>query len=138
MLEFSTVNVCVSMCVCVYLAVGVLHPRGVCAAGRVLVALVIVQVEGLFAGAEAGRHGGTFHHGEADLHVHLRRAAPRDEARPQPVTQRRVRQTDLKGADAVPFLVQTAHLLPLTERSESLMKEHSNTEFTNTLTLFMS
>ncbi len=117
-----SVHVCVSVsvraCVCVYLAVGVLHPGGVSAAGRVLVALVVVQVEGLFAVAEAGRHGRTLHDGEADLYIHLRRSAPRDEARAQPVTHRRLRGADLKGADAVALVIQTAHLLPLRNINE--------------------
>lgn len=44
-------------------------------------------------------------HGEAQLHVHLRRPAPLDQLTAQPMTARAVGLTDLIGPDAVVLLV---------------------------------
>lgn len=96
------------------LDVGVLHPRRVAGRGHVGVGLVVEEVEGLFAAAVVGA-GRTLHHGEAQLHVHLRRSLSLDEAAAQPVAGGAAGLTaeDLVDPHAVALLVQTAHFVPL-------------------------
>lgn len=74
--------------------------------GVVGVRLVVEEVEGLLAAPVVGA-GGTFHHGEAQLHVNLRRSLPLDEAAAQPVTGGAARLTaeDLIYPHAVVLLV---------------------------------
>lgn len=104
----------VSNCRVTNLDVRVLHPRRVAGRGHVGVGLVVEEVEGLFAAAVvcAGR---TLHHGEAQLHVHLRRSLSLDEAAAQPVAGGAASLTaeDLVDPHAVALLIQTAHFVPL-------------------------
>lgn len=104
----------VSNCKATYLDVGVLHPGRVAGRGHVGVGLVVEEVEGLFAAAVVGA-GRTLHHGEAQLHIHLRRSLSLDEAAAQPVAGGAAGLTaeDLVDPHAVALLVQTAHFVPL-------------------------
>lgn len=99
---------------CSYLDVGVLHPGRVAGRGHVGVGLVVEEVEGLLTAAVGGA-GRTLHHGEAQLHVHLRRPLPLDEAAAQPVAggAAGLAAEDLVDPHAVALLVQAAHLVPL-------------------------
>lgn len=88
-----------------YLDVGVLHPRGVISRGVIRVTLVVVEVEGFFAGSVVRGSRRAFDHGEAELHVHLRRPSPLDQLTAQPVTAGAVGLADLVGPNAVVLLV---------------------------------
>lgn len=74
--------------------------------GVVGVCLVVEEVEGLLAATMVGA-GRTFHHGEPQLHVNLRRSLSLDEAAAQPVTGGAARLTakDLIYPHAVVLLI---------------------------------
>lgn len=96
-----------------HLGVRVLHPCRVSSGGVVRVSLVIVQVEGFFAGSVRRAPRRALDHGEPQLHVHLRRPSPLDQLTAQPVTGGAVVLTYLIGPNAVVLFIQTAYLLPL-------------------------
>lgn len=94
-----------NFCTRTHLDVWVLHPRRVRSRGVVRVTLVVVEVKGFFAGSVVRVSRRTLDHGEAQLHVHLRRPLSLDQLTAQPMTARAVGLTDLIGPNAVVLLV---------------------------------